>query len=83
MTPAIGRTGVPFFREALVSFECEAYATYEGGDHEIFVARVLEICDCESRDELPMLFYGGRYRKLANAAHPHSAPIEESYLHGW
>ncbi|WP_249780735.1 flavin reductase family protein [Bradyrhizobium sp. dw_78] len=83
MMPTIGRTGVPYLGEAPVSFECEAYAAYDGGDHEIFVARVLEIRKREGKDELPLLFYGGRYRKLANAAHPHQARIEDGYLYGW
>lgn len=84
LTPAIGKTGVPYLKDALVSFACEAHAIHDGGDHEIFVARVLEICTTDRNHELPMVFYGGRYRRLANDAHPHVAPIDDGYhLHGW
>ena len=58
-----GKYGAPIVRDALVSFECELYATHEGGDHLIIVGRVH---DMHSRpDGAPLLFYGGAYRELA------------------
>src|SRR5262245_49321858 len=39
--PMIGSTGVPLIAGALVHFECERYALYDGGDHLIFVGRVV------------------------------------------
>ncbi len=83
LTPVIGRNGTPFLADALVAFECETYATYDGGDHEIFVARVVNICGAVAPIKQPLLFYDGRYRKLAENAHPPAAPIDDRYLHGW
>jgi flavin reductase (DIM6/NTAB) family NADH-FMN oxidoreductase RutF len=58
-----GECGVPIVPEALVSFECELYATYEGGDHLIIVGRVISV---HTRDDgEPLLFYSGNYRSLA------------------
>ena len=29
--------------DAVIAFECEAYGRHDGGDHEIFVGRVVEL----------------------------------------
>jgi len=57
-----GRHGAPLIRDALASFECELYATHEGGDHLIIVGRVRDVtCRPTGR---PLLFYAGGYREL-------------------
>src|SRR6266542_1868219 len=38
-----GATGVPLIPGALAHFECERYALHDGGDHLIFVGRVLAL----------------------------------------
>jgi len=60
-----GCTGAPFIRGAFARFECEPYATYEGGDHVIVVVRVLKFA-IESGAPDPLLFFGGRYRILSD-----------------
>lgn len=58
-----GHGGAPLFPGSAGSFECEPYAVYDGGDHEIFVGRVLHHrADSEAT---PLLFHGGSYRELA------------------
>lgn len=57
-----GRHGAPIIREALVSFECELEATYEGGDHVIILGKVHDML--AAADGEPLLFYGGGYREL-------------------
>lgn len=56
--------GLPFtLRDAMSTFQCEAYAQHEGGDHVIFVGRVLRAeqkCDVP-----PLVFHKGTYRLLA------------------
>ena len=58
----IGATGCPIMPAALVSLECEVEATHPGGDHLIFLGRVLELRN-DSVGE-PLLFYSGGYREL-------------------
>lgn len=58
----IGRSSAPVLRGALVSFECELWRNYDGGDHRILVGRVLH---AERRPTgKPLVFYGGAYREL-------------------
>ena len=54
---------LPFtLADSLVSFQCEPYAEYEGGDHTIFVGRVLAIHRSEAR--APLVFYAGKYAAI-------------------
>jgi flavin reductase (DIM6/NTAB) family NADH-FMN oxidoreductase RutF len=54
-------TGCPILTEALANFECETKSMYDGGDHVIFVGRVLALRTNEGR---PLLYYRGAYRQL-------------------
>ena len=53
-----------YIRDALASFECESWAIYEGGDHLIFVGRVVHLERVSHADPRPLVFSGGRYRRL-------------------
>lgn len=55
-------TGVPLLQESLSTFDCELFQWYEGGDHLIFVGKVVGF---ESREGNPLLYYGGNYSLLA------------------
>ncbi|MEX1107644.1 MAG: flavin reductase family protein [Dongiaceae bacterium] len=56
-------TGSPILKEAIASFDCEVHSMYDGGDHVIFVGRVLQLrCNAE---ESPLLYFRGRYARLA------------------
>ena len=80
VTPRIGGTGAPLMPNASVAFECAAHARHDGGDHEIFIGRVVEIHEQAARR--PLVFFEGRYRRLAAAAS--ATPPEEALLvHGW
>lgn len=64
--------GLPFtLAHSLVAFQCAPHAEYDGGDHLIFVGRVLRI----HRREFgaPLVFFSGRYAALQQPAVP--API--------
>jgi flavin reductase (DIM6/NTAB) family NADH-FMN oxidoreductase RutF len=56
------QTGAPILPGSLASLDCEVEAKHEGGDHVIFVGRVLRL---ESRRHgQPLLFSRGSYRAL-------------------
>jgi flavin reductase (DIM6/NTAB) family NADH-FMN oxidoreductase RutF len=60
-----GKSGVPLLGESLANLECEVTDRHPGGDHTIFVGRVLHVEIPEhSRDKGPLLYYGGRYRQI-------------------
>jgi flavin reductase (DIM6/NTAB) family NADH-FMN oxidoreductase RutF len=78
-----GETGVPILSNVLVTLECESYRRYDGGDHEIFVGRVIEIREGRAKQVRPLVFFEGPYYQLdrASASQP---PLEETVLlHGW
>jgi flavin reductase (DIM6/NTAB) family NADH-FMN oxidoreductase RutF len=56
-------TGIPLITGALALFECERWASYDSGDHTIFIGRVLSLQRREERDAL--LFFSGRFHRLA------------------
>lgn len=55
-------TGAPLIDGALAHLECELWRSYDGGDHTIFVGRLLSLDPPLDAD--PLLFYRGRFRRL-------------------
>jgi flavin reductase (DIM6/NTAB) family NADH-FMN oxidoreductase RutF len=77
-----GRTGLPLLPNAVIAFECEAYGRHDGGDHEIFVGRVVELHENQAKHGHPLVFFGGQYRRLS--AVEANAPADiVNFLHGW
>lgn len=58
-------TGAPLLANTLGWFECEVWREYDGGDHTIFVGRVVDM-EFSNPEGTPLLFFGGRYRELLN-----------------
>jgi flavin reductase (DIM6/NTAB) family NADH-FMN oxidoreductase RutF len=81
LTPRVGISGTPLLPNALVVFECQAYDRHDGGDHEIFVGQVIALHESPAAHGQPLVFFNGRYRQLARAAH--AAPDDAVLLHGW
>jgi len=77
-----GKTGVPLLPNAVTAFECEAYSRHDGGDHEIFVGRVVELYENLAKRGRPLVFFGRQYRRLV-PGEAHTPPDEANYLHGW
>ena len=50
--------GTPLINDCLARFECEKFASHDGGDHEIIVSKVLRTT---VRDGAPLLVFGGKY----------------------
>jgi flavin reductase (DIM6/NTAB) family NADH-FMN oxidoreductase RutF len=57
----VGGTGSPLLEDTLAWFECEVWREYEGGDHTIYVGRVVDMALLQPDGE-PLLFFGARYR---------------------
>ncbi len=57
-----GHSGAPRLLPAHACFECTPYAHYDGGDHVIFVGRVVHMH--AEGEEKPLLFYRGNYHRL-------------------
>ncbi|MEO3867445.1 flavin reductase family protein [Nonomuraea sp. B12E4] len=55
-------TGVPLLSGTLAEFECEMWRSYDGGDHSIFVGRVLSVERPTDLD--PLLVAQGRFRTI-------------------
>lgn len=58
-----GVTGAPIIDNVLAWFECEVYDRLDGGDHTIYLGRVIEL-SLERPDAGPLLFYAGGYRTI-------------------
>ncbi len=82
LPPLRGETGLPILPNALATFECEAHARHDGGDHEIFVGRVVALRENLAKRGRPLVFFDGRYRRLATTDAGHVA-AEGVFLHGW
>lgn len=58
-----GVTGVPLLDGALACLECESERALDGGDHTIYLGRVVE--GAIVGDTRPLLYYQGAYRTIA------------------
>lgn len=59
----IGKTGAPILEGTLAYLDCRTVLQYEGGDHTIFIGEVVDAA--ETSEGEPLLFYRGRYGRLA------------------
>jgi 3-hydroxy-9,10-secoandrosta-1,3,5(10)-triene-9,17-dione monooxygenase reductase component len=59
-----GPHGVPMLECAIAHFECRVEQRHEGGDHVIFVGRVLD--SGHRAHGAPLIYYRGRYRALGS-----------------
>jgi flavin reductase (DIM6/NTAB) family NADH-FMN oxidoreductase RutF len=56
-------TCAPHLLDAAGYLDCEVAERYEAGTHTIFIGRVLDVV---ARPHAPLLYYRGRYHKLAS-----------------
>ena len=57
------QTGSPILLDALASFDCETTSMHDGGDHVIFVGRVVQLRIAD--EGRPLLYFRGAYRQIA------------------
>ena len=77
-----GENGAPSITDSIAHFECDPYAIYDGGDHDIFVCRVTGFRAPEAHGS-PLVFFGGRYRTLSPPEGIQAPPPDDMWLHGW
>ncbi len=53
--------GTPMLRGALAYLECRLHSAQDAGDHTVFIAEVEDVVVHEGE---PLLFFGGKYRKV-------------------
>ena len=58
-----GQTGAPLAAGAMVAIECELEAVYPGGDHDLFLGRVVTVHAGDTRKG-PLVFHEGSYPTL-------------------
>lgn len=75
-------TGAPILNGSLANLECQTEAVLDGGDHRIFLGRVIRLA---SREGQPLLFVRGAYHalgaSLGEAQHP-AEPVDGAHLAG-
>ncbi|UOM33899.1 flavin reductase family protein [Acuticoccus sp. I52.16.1] len=81
LAPEPGVTGAPLIPGAIAHFECAAEHQYPGGDHTIFVGRVVAF-DRPRPNAEPLVFHQGRYRELTHQ-HDIAVPADALWLLGW
>ena len=57
-----GESGAPVISGALANFECQVWARYPGGDHQIIVGEVTSVATESNLP--PLIFHSGKYRQL-------------------
>jgi flavin reductase (DIM6/NTAB) family NADH-FMN oxidoreductase RutF len=73
----LGHEAAPLIAGALAHFECAPYAQYDGGDHVIFVGRVVKFTAYPANE--PLVFFRGAYRSLASAERSPEWPLPMHY----
>ena len=71
-----GHAAAPLIAGALAHFECTPYAHYDGGDHVIFVGRVVGFSARPDND--PLIFFRGAYRRLQGRACGSAAVVSDA-----
>jgi flavin reductase (DIM6/NTAB) family NADH-FMN oxidoreductase RutF len=66
-----GACGAPLIAGACAHFECSAERVWDGGDHVIFVGRVMHHSHSDAE---PLLYHRRRYRTLADEPVAQSVP---------
>lgn len=57
-------TGSPVLEDCIGYIDCKLWASYDGGDHTLFVGEVQEAAINDDPELKPLLFFASQYRKL-------------------
>jgi flavin reductase (DIM6/NTAB) family NADH-FMN oxidoreductase RutF len=61
-----GCLGCPVLPDAIASFECRLWTTYDGGDHEIVVGEVAKLR--RARDGNPLVYFRGEFHPIVSGS---------------
>jgi 3-hydroxy-9,10-secoandrosta-1,3,5(10)-triene-9,17-dione monooxygenase reductase component len=75
----IGVGNVPLLRGCMARFQCETAFEYMGGDHVIFVGKVLAF---DRSEHAPLVFHGGKYAHAAKRDVATESALGSGYLAG-
>lgn len=64
-----GVTGAPLAAGSLAAIECALETVYPGGDHELFLGRVVAVHDLNPQ-KAPLVFHEGSYPSLSHGPSP-------------
>ena len=80
--PWVEGADVPRLRGVVAWFECRPWATYEGGDHVLFVGEVVHY---DSRRGKPLMFYTGDFRSVGLVLYelPRIIPLDGRPIADW
>lgn len=67
-------TGAPVFDDALAWVDCRVWATYDGGDHTIFVGEVVDGAVLNDGTREPLLYFNRRWAHLGPVEPQRSSP---------
>jgi flavin reductase (DIM6/NTAB) family NADH-FMN oxidoreductase RutF len=73
----LGHMEAPLISGALAHFECAPFAQYDGGDHVIFVGRVVKYSAHLASE--PLIFFRGAYRSLQSTERSPEWPLPMHY----
>ena len=78
------QNGAPLLPDWLAYFECAPYARHDGGDHEIFVGRVLDFrYRPQAAEARPLVFFKGKYRVLEPSDGMRTPSDIDAWSHAW
>jgi len=60
-----GISGAPFFKEALVSFDCEVESILDAGSHGIVIGTILDIHLTDTANDTPLCYIDGSWATMA------------------
>lgn len=63
----VEKSGCPIIQDNVAFLECEKWANYDGGDHAIFVGKVLALGHHGSNANNPLIYHKSQYHKINNA----------------
>lgn len=55
-------TGIPIFKDTQATIICENYQHYDGGDHMIFLGKVIELS--HDANKSPLVYFQGQYTHI-------------------
>jgi len=61
----VGVSGAPFYKEALVSFDCEVESVLDAGSHGIVIGNILEIRLNETSEDTPLCYIDGNWATMS------------------